>query len=176
LYIHYHVTCSHPQSCGTECTLVHCSLYTGCICRLLTPRSLEYQSSTSKALQQIKWKEVIKELSGLQCTIHQPNPASAIRENNLSNRYDSRNSSSPSSRITTRSWCSQWKTAVLGTSKERREEGAGSSRLRYRVCHAKAKSCDVDDDTTSRVYTPPFSGACRLYTSIPQFHLTTPLR
>jgi len=27
-----------------------------------------------------------------------------------------------------------------------------SSRLRYRVCHAKAKSCDVDDDTTSRVY------------------------
>ena len=23
---------------GTECTLVHCSLYTGCICRALNPR------------------------------------------------------------------------------------------------------------------------------------------
>ena len=28
---------------GTECTLVHCSLYTGCIYRVLTPRELKNQ-------------------------------------------------------------------------------------------------------------------------------------
>jgi hypothetical protein len=28
---------------GTECTLVHCSLYTGCIYRVLTPRELRNQ-------------------------------------------------------------------------------------------------------------------------------------
>jgi hypothetical protein len=28
---------------GTECTLVHCGLYTGCICRMLTPRELRNQ-------------------------------------------------------------------------------------------------------------------------------------
>jgi hypothetical protein len=30
-------------SVGTECTLVHCSLYTGCIYRVLTPRELKNQ-------------------------------------------------------------------------------------------------------------------------------------
>jgi hypothetical protein len=31
------------DSVGTECTLVHCSLYTGCIYRVLTPRELRNQ-------------------------------------------------------------------------------------------------------------------------------------
>jgi hypothetical protein len=32
-----------PPGVGTECTLVHCSLYTGCIYRVLTPRELRNQ-------------------------------------------------------------------------------------------------------------------------------------
>jgi len=39
----YHVTSPLKLSVGTECTLVHCSLYTGCICRVLTPRELRNQ-------------------------------------------------------------------------------------------------------------------------------------
>ena len=33
----------HATGVGTECTLVHCSLYTGCIYRVLTPRELKNQ-------------------------------------------------------------------------------------------------------------------------------------
>jgi hypothetical protein len=50
---------------GTECTLVHCSLYTGCIYRVLTPSGVEKsKSSTSTVFATLpnKFREHVHEL------------------------------------------------------------------------------------------------------------------